>query len=76
MASNRRVSASLADLRRIYRAGAKGQRVSLAAKVAGTPVRRKKRNKPVAKKKHARRSNKPKGVKRKKAMRAKKRRSR
>lgn len=73
MASSRRVSASLADLRRIYRAGAKGQRVSLAAKVAGTPVRRKKRNAP--KKKHAKRS-KAKGMKRKKAVRNKRRRSR
>lgn len=70
MASSRRVSASLKDLRRIYRAGAKGLKVSLAAMVPGSPARRKKRNAP--KKKHAKRSN-AKGTKRKKALRTKKR---
>jgi len=43
--TSRRVSASLSDLRRIYRAGARGARVSLAARVAASGSKRRKPNK-------------------------------
>ena len=57
---NMRVSASLADLRKIYNAGKTGKRVALEARVAGTPKRKRnptKKKRKVAKRKPTKRKN-------------------
>jgi hypothetical protein len=53
MAVNRRVSTTLSELRKIYRAGERGLHVALTALVPGTP-KRKRSNKPKRKKNSAR----------------------
>jgi hypothetical protein len=60
MAVNRRVSTTLSELRKIYRAGERGLHVALTALVPGTTKR--KRNKPAKKRKN---SHRPKATKRK-----------